>query len=56
MNQITLTLDLNEANAVLQALGTQPFVQVAPLIEKIRGQAQKQLDAQAPADAPASVN
>lgn len=53
---ITLTLDLNETNAVLNALGTQPFVQVAPLIEKIRSQAQKQIDAQAAADAPSSVN
>lgn len=43
--EINLSLSLEEVNGVLQALGTLPFAQVAPLIEKIRGQATPQFEA-----------
>ena len=48
---ITLDLDLNDVNAILQALGAAPYAQVAPLVEKIRTQAVPQVQAaeQAPA-------
>ena len=38
-----LELTIPEVNTILQALGTQPFVQVFELIEKIRTQAQAQV-------------
>jgi hypothetical protein len=39
----TLTLNLAEVNAVLQALGRQPYDAVASLVDSIRAQAQAQL-------------
>lgn len=41
--QIKLELTLDEINACLTALGNLPFVQVSPLIEKIREQTVPQL-------------
>ena len=41
--QVNLTLTLDEVNACLTALGNLPFVQVSPLIEKIREQTVPQL-------------
>jgi hypothetical protein len=41
--EIKLTLDINELNLVLGALGNVPYVQSAPLIDKIRSQAQPQV-------------
>ena len=47
MNELELTLTLEEVNALLEALGTQPFKQVHQLITKIQTQATGQLqDAQ----------
>jgi hypothetical protein len=46
MNDIKLTLTVDEVNRVLGALGDKPFVQVADLIEKIRTQAQPQVPEQ----------
>ena len=46
--QIKLELTLNEINACLTALGNMPFVQVSPLIEKIREQTVPQLPVPAP--------
>ena len=48
MNELNLTLTLEEVNALLDALGSQPFKQVHQLITKIQTQATDQLqDAQA---------
>ena len=38
-----LELELNEVNAVLIALSRLPYAEVAPLIEKVKGQADEQL-------------
>ena len=43
MNEIRLTLTLEEVNSVLNALGTQPYAQVQPLIAKIQTQGSTQL-------------
>ena len=45
MNDINLTLFLEEVNTLLNALGTQPYAQVQPLIAKIRTQGSAQLQA-----------
>lgn len=47
MQELTLKLNLNEVNAILNTLGQAPFVQVAPLINKIQQQVQPQLPATA---------
>lgn len=44
MQEITITLNLNEANAILGSLGKQPYDEVAGLIAKIREQALEQLN------------
>lgn len=44
MNDITLTLTLNEVNLIMSALGNAPYVQVADLIGKVKQQAQSQLE------------
>jgi len=44
MNDITLTLTLNEVNLIMSALGNAPYVQVAELISKVKAQAQSQLE------------
>ena len=51
--EITLQLSLEEVNGVLQALGNLPFTQVAPLIDKVRGQATPQFEAAQAAQASA---
>lgn len=43
MNEIKLTITIDEANLVLEALGNQPFVKVFELIGKIQKQAGQQL-------------
>jgi len=43
MKELKLTLTLDEANLVLQALGQLPFVQVHELVGKIQMQSQSQL-------------
>ena len=45
MNDINLTLSLEEVNSVLNTLGTQPYAQVQPLIAKIQTQGSAQLQA-----------
>ena len=45
MNEINLTLALEEVNSILNALGTQPYAQVQPLITKIQTQGSAQLQA-----------
>ena len=45
MNEINLTLTLEEVNSILNALGTQPYAQVQPLIAKIQTQGSTQLQA-----------
>ena len=45
MNEIRLTLTLEEVNILLNALGTQPYAQVQPLIAKIQTQGSTQLQA-----------
>ena len=44
MEHITLELTIEEANTILTALGQQPYVKVADLIQKIQGQGVSQLD------------
>ena len=43
MTQLQLTLTVEEVNAVLEALGQQPYVKVFQLIDKIQQQAAEQL-------------
>ena len=43
MNNIQLSLSLEEANMILEALGSQPYVRVHQLVNKIQQQAQAQL-------------
>jgi hypothetical protein len=43
-----LELDLNEVNAILTALGSQPYAQVFNLVTKIQQQAQEQLKPETP--------
>jgi hypothetical protein len=51
--EITITLSLEELNGVMTALGNMPYVQAAPLVDKIRNQAQPQLKTADQADATA---
>ncbi|MEO9805883.1 MAG: hypothetical protein ABJF04_21675 [Reichenbachiella sp.] len=44
MKEVSLKLSIDEANAVLNALGNLPFVQVNQLISKIQLQAGQQLN------------
>ena len=45
MNEINLTLTLEEVNTLLNALGNQPYAQAQPLIAKIQTQGSAQLQA-----------
>ena len=45
MNEINLTITLEEVNTLLKVLGTQPYAQVQPLIAKIQTQGSAQLQA-----------
>lgn len=45
MNEINLTLTLEEVNTLLNALSTQPYAQVQPLIAKIQTQGSTQVQA-----------
>jgi hypothetical protein len=40
---MTLDLTVNEINMILQALGNAPYAQVFELVQKIREQAQSQI-------------
>ena len=52
MKEINLQISIDEANLILEALGTQPFARVFALIGKIQEQAGQQLSAEnPPADA-----
>lgn len=48
---IKIELALEELNVIMSALGNLPFVQVSPLIEKIREQAVPQLPVPSPREA-----
>lgn len=48
-SKITLSLTLEEVNAVLGALGKFPFEQVADLIKNVHAQASSQIQPEAPA-------
>jgi hypothetical protein len=52
MDNITVTLPVQAWNSVLAALGSRPFVEVVDLITEIKRQAEGQVAAIAPADAP----
>lgn len=41
---IKLELSIEETNGILHALGQLPYVQVVALIEKIKGQAEEQVN------------
>ena len=45
MNEINLTLTLEEVNTLLNALGNQPYTKAQPLIAKIQTQGSAQLQA-----------
>jgi hypothetical protein len=45
MNEINLTLTLEEVNTFLKVLGAQPYAQVQPLITKIQTQGNTQVQA-----------
>ncbi len=44
MKEINFQLTVDEINTILEALGQMPYVKVFPLINKIQGQAQQQLN------------
>jgi hypothetical protein len=48
MNELNLTLTIDEVNQILEALGTQPFNRVFVLIGKIQAAAAAQLNGQPP--------
>lgn len=52
MKEIKLTLTLEEANEILEALGNRPFIKVHALIGKIQAQAAGQLADTAPEQEP----
>lgn len=54
MNELNLTLTLEEVNVLLDGLGSQPFKQVHQLIAKIQTQATSQLQSAQP-DSPSSA-
>jgi len=53
--QIKLELTLDEVNAVMGALGSMPYAQIAPLVEKIKEQAVPQLPVPAPQEVKTEV-
>lgn len=46
MQNVNLTLTVQEVNAVLAALGNMPYAQVFELVQKVASQAQPQVQAQ----------
>ena len=52
MDNITVTLPVQAWNNILAVLGDRPFKDVADLIMEIKRQAEGQVAAMAPADAP----
>lgn len=52
MQEINLLLTIDEANVILDALGSQPFSKVYTLIGKIQQQASEQLGNNSPQVAP----
>lgn len=42
--QVTITVNLEEASAIISALSAMPYGKVAPLIEKVSSQCQTQID------------
>lgn len=46
--EVNLTLNLNEINLLLKAIGSQPLAEVLDLFNKIRNQATEQLKLQPP--------
>lgn len=45
MEQISINLTIEELNKILESLGERPYVEVFQLINKIRAQAEAQLQA-----------
>jgi len=52
MNEIELKVTVDEANLILEALGSMPFKKVYALVGKIQEQASRQLARPEPAPAP----
>ncbi len=52
MENIALELTVEEANTILAALGQQPYIKVADLIQKIQSQAASQLENSKTTDLP----
>ncbi len=51
MNEIRLTLTLDEVNQILEGLGNRPYAEVFKLVAKIQQQAGAQLNPDPPVDA-----
>ena len=51
MNEIRLTLTLDEVNQILEGLGSRPYAEVFKLVAKIQQQAGAQLNPTQPMDA-----
>ena len=56
MNNITLTLTVDQINGILSHLGNGPYVQVAPMIAEIQRQAAPQLQGPVPSPAEAEAS
>ncbi len=52
MENIQLALTVDEANAILNVMGQQPYIKVADLIQKIQSQAASQLENSKTTDLP----
>jgi hypothetical protein len=55
MQDINLTLNIDDVNVILEGLGNLPFAKVYTLVGKIQGQAAEQIRADAPNGAPRAV-
>ena len=48
MEKMQFSLNIDESNLILKALSEMPYIQVVGLIQKIRQQAESQLQAESP--------
>ena len=55
MQDINLTLDIDDVNIILEGLGNLPFAKVYVLVGKIQAQAAEQIRAAAPNATPRAV-
>jgi hypothetical protein len=48
MKELNLKLNINEVNLILESLGTQPYLRVFELIDRIQTQAKEQMNGPMP--------